>query len=197
MLPISTWKPTSVPSPWEINAGRAGETSLQQSPAWFIVGGKAAPLAANAGQRWVAQQRPCARLCGHQAQGALPGAGEPRPPCPRPPRSARPGGAELWPRAANTRGSVNAMTSLLVSAAQQEMLSASPLPARRKWGSLLKRSRYSAGPDLVSGPRCGSALPPTRSGPAGAGRRGQGPRGGCADFCNASLGRVCQGTSLC
>lgn len=48
---------------------------MQQSRAWFIVGGKAAPLAANAGQLWVAQQRPCARLCGHQAQGALPGAG--------------------------------------------------------------------------------------------------------------------------
>lgn len=130
------------------------------------------------GQRGAAVGGPAASM--RQAVRA-PGAGSPsrsrRSPgrrALRPPRSARPGGAELWPRSADTRGSVNAMTSLLVSAAQQETLSASPFPARRKWGSLLKRSLYSAGPDLVSGPPRGSALPATRFGSAGAGRRGAG-----------------------
>lgn len=111
-----------------------------------------------------------------------------RPPAPgsllsRGARAARPGRGWTWaPRAADTRESVNAVTSPPVSAAQQEMLSASPLPARRKWGSC-SCSRC-AGPDLVSGLR-------RRRLPRGQGtlRRHR--------LCQGSLCRACLGTPLC
>jgi len=72
---------------------------------------------------------PLRRAVRAPGSGSPPGQGSP---------GARPAleGAELWPPVrGHPRGSVNAMTSPLGSAAQQEMLSASPLPARRKWGS--------------------------------------------------------------
>lgn len=92
------------------------------------------------------------------------------------PRAARPARGWTLARAADTRGSMNAMTSPLVSAAQQEMLWASPLPARRKWGSLLP----AAGWDLVSPPQR-----PRLPASGGAGRR----HSGASWLCSGSLDR--------
>lgn len=79
-------------------------------------------------------------------------------------------GLNSGPRVADSRGRVNAVTSPPASAAQQEMLSASPLPAQRKWGSCSRR----AGPDLVSGAPWEDT-----------------------DFCQGSLWGACRGTPLC
>lgn len=102
------------------------------------LGGRATLLAAKAGAAPHGPAGPglCAGQCGapgrkepSQDRGA-PASSAPSA-APRPPWK----GLNFGPRSADTRGSVNAMTSPLGSAAQQEMLSASPLPARRKWGS--------------------------------------------------------------
>lgn len=90
----------------------------------------------------------------------------PSPAAPGPPWK----GLNFGPRSADTRGSVNAMTSPLGSAAQQEMLSASPLPARRKWGSFFP----AAGPPRPLRPTFGAAC-------AGSGRRGRGGAPGKRD----------------
>lgn len=89
-------------------------------------------------------------------------------------RRARPAleGLNFGPRSADTRGSVNAMTSLLFAAAQQEMLSASPLPARRKWGSLLQAVATAPAQVWFRGRRAGR---PSRL--HASGRRGPGAGG--------------------
>lgn len=125
-------------------------------PRWFI-GRK------SGGSVRCAQRR--AGLCGHQAQGPVPGAGAPT--ALPSPRCARPAleGPELWPLSADTLGSLNAMTSPPGSAAQQEMLPASP-SCSEKVGLLLRRPprRW---PRPSFGPQPG-LLPPGRSAGPGA-----------------------------
>lgn len=101
----------------------------------------------------------------------------PSPAAPGPPWK----GLNFGPRSADTRGSVNAMTSPLGSAAQQETLSASPLPARRKWGSFFPAAAAAPAETYFRG----RLLP---VGEEGAGRSAgdKGPRGGgCTCFAMA------------
>lgn len=113
-------------------------------------------------------------------------------------RRARPAleGLNFGPRSADTRGSVNAMTSLLFAAAQQEMLSASPLPAGESGARFSRRSPQRR-------PRSGFGAA-ARAGPPGYTLRVGGGRAPGAGtpwrmhlLCNGSLGRACQGTSPC
>lgn len=115
-------------------------------------GGRATPLAAKAGAapRGPAASRPLRRA------GRAPGRREPSQDRGAPaasPSSAVPGppwkGLNFGPRSADTRGSVNAMTSPLGSAAQQEMLSASPPSCPEKVGLLFPGGRRCSGGDLL------------------------------------------------
>lgn len=126
-------------SPWEIQAVEEG--SLQSAAgsaglASSVSSGRKSSSSPRSPRGWppvAALGRP-----GTEAPGAPAGEGSPgRPPrAAAPPRAACPGrGLNFGPPSADTRGSMNAMTSPKGSAAQQEMLSASPLPAERKWGS--------------------------------------------------------------
>lgn len=160
------------PSPWEAqHAGRRGQPTA----------------VARLGSFWEEKGLPrsSAALCGHQALGLLPGAGSPDRPalarcCARPALE----GPELWPPSADTRGNLNAMTSLLSSAAQQEMLSASP-SCSEKVGLASPGARRGSAPDLVSGRRAGCSLW------VGGGRRpGRGRRGGCTSFAMAHFPSV-------
>lgn len=165
MLPLSAWKETPFPSPRERSRGDQPAGARQPRGA-----GAAGP----GGPRGKAAPAP------------------PQPPAlPRQPESSRPQGApaarpaqdraELGaPRALIPEG-VNAVTSPPVSAAQQEMLSASPLPARRKWGSLL--------PPLRPRPSFGALALPALPGAGATGRR--------PCLCQGSLCRACQRASLC
>lgn len=85
---------------------------------------------------------------------------------------------------ADTRGNLNAMTSPLSSAAQQEMLSASPA-CSEKVGLASPGGRRGAAPDLVSGRLAGCSL-----WVGGARSPGRGRRGGCASFAMARFPSV-------
>lgn len=127
-----------------------------------------------------------AGLCGRQAQGVRPAPGSPSRRALVPVAFGPPWkGLNFGPWSADTRGSVNAMTSPLVSAAQQEMLSASPLPAQRKWGSLSPEA--AAAPAQTSFWGQGAGRPFGLPAP---GRRGQGHRGGCTYFAVAHLAEL-------
>lgn len=183
MLPLSTWKHTPFPSPWEINGGGGGPPAAVAGLGLFWEEERLPPRPT---LLRAARPRPRAGLCGRQVQGVRPGPGSPGrralvPAALGPPWK----GLNFGPRSADTRGSVNAMTSPFVSAAQQEMLSASPLPAQRKWGSFSPEA--AAAPSQTSFWGQGAGQPFGLPAP---GRRGQGHRGGCTYFAVAHLAEL-------
>lgn len=193
MLPLSTWKPTPFPSPWEKTRDREGQPAgvaglglfweqkqppPPPQPTRGALGGSAASL--SQAVRALGSGSPSRnRSSGFLALG----------------RRAWPAleGAELWPRVRwHPRECECNDVSARFSCTTGNALGLPP-SYPEKVGLAFLGSRRSAGPDLVSEPPRRLALPAPRFGSAGTGRRARWHRGGCTHFAVAHLSELARG----